>query len=304
MESSARRDRDAEGRARNARPRDGLGRPLPYGAEGVARQPEGVTRSPEETVREAQRLLDAGDAVPRPRGVRGRVEVGPGPGGAAVAGVGAARGGTDACRARQREGRRFAPRAGHGRRSPGTRAGPRCRRTAWIWPGSTLWARELAGRLPGPRRRRGRGAPAHPLSRITSRVRGPCTPSTRSSSMSLVAEGPEIQVSGRARVEAGHGLRDGGDDLLRGPYDADVVVGHEGDAAAPLGRSRVQDDRAGLGDGQGAAGDDAVHGVEFGGRGLRGVGHAYGGGRGQPLRRQSRRHQDARGPVVRPAAAR
>ncbi|MFI6685304.1 DUF309 domain-containing protein [Streptomyces sp. NPDC050485] len=60
MESSARRDRDAEGRARNARPRDGLGRPLPYGAEGVARQPEGVARSPEETLREAQRLLDAG----------------------------------------------------------------------------------------------------------------------------------------------------------------------------------------------------------------------------------------------------
>ena len=28
------RDRDAEGRARNARPRDALGRPLPYGAVG------------------------------------------------------------------------------------------------------------------------------------------------------------------------------------------------------------------------------------------------------------------------------
>ncbi|MDX3075415.1 DUF309 domain-containing protein [Streptomyces sp. MI02-7b] len=54
------RDRDSAGRARNARPRDGLGRPLPYGAEGVTRQPEGVIRSPEETLREAQRLLDAG----------------------------------------------------------------------------------------------------------------------------------------------------------------------------------------------------------------------------------------------------
>lgn len=54
------RDRDAEGRARNARPRDGLGRPLPYGSDGVERQPEGVVRSPTETVREAQRLLDAG----------------------------------------------------------------------------------------------------------------------------------------------------------------------------------------------------------------------------------------------------
>ncbi|MGW6742669.1 DUF309 domain-containing protein [Streptomyces sp. NPDC055025] len=54
------RDRDSEGRARNARPRDGLGRPLPYGTEGVERQPEGVVRTPEETVREAQLLLDAG----------------------------------------------------------------------------------------------------------------------------------------------------------------------------------------------------------------------------------------------------
>ncbi|MEU8433468.1 DUF309 domain-containing protein [Streptomyces sp. NPDC029216] len=54
------RDRDGAGRARSARPRDGLGRPLPYGADGVARQPEGVVRSPGETVAEAQRLLDAG----------------------------------------------------------------------------------------------------------------------------------------------------------------------------------------------------------------------------------------------------
>ncbi|WHT16537.1 DUF309 domain-containing protein [Crossiella sp. CA-258035] len=54
------RDRDEEGRARNARPRDGLGRPLPHGAPGVERLPEGVVRSPEETLTEAQRLLDAG----------------------------------------------------------------------------------------------------------------------------------------------------------------------------------------------------------------------------------------------------
>ncbi|MEU6097095.1 DUF309 domain-containing protein [Streptomyces sp. NPDC047079] len=54
------RDRDAEGRARNARPRDGLGRPLPYGSPGVARQPEGLTRTPQDTVDEAQALLDGG----------------------------------------------------------------------------------------------------------------------------------------------------------------------------------------------------------------------------------------------------
>ncbi|BBC31273.1 hypothetical protein SGFS_025670 [Streptomyces graminofaciens] len=55
-----RRDRDTEGRARSARPRDGLGRPLPYGSNGVERQPEGVVRKPEETVAEAQALLEAG----------------------------------------------------------------------------------------------------------------------------------------------------------------------------------------------------------------------------------------------------
>ncbi|WP_371667942.1 DUF309 domain-containing protein [Streptomyces sp. NBC_00289] len=54
------RDRDNEGRARNARPRDGLGRPLPYGATGVARQAEGVVRVPRASVAEAQELLDAG----------------------------------------------------------------------------------------------------------------------------------------------------------------------------------------------------------------------------------------------------
>ena len=36
-------------------------------------------------------------------------------------------------------------------------------------------------------------------SRITtSRMRGPCTPSTRISSISLVADGPEIMVTGRS----------------------------------------------------------------------------------------------------------
>ncbi|WP_127781989.1 DUF309 domain-containing protein [Rhodococcus sp. X156] len=54
------RDRDEEGRARNARPRDGLGRPLPYGTAGVERAPEGLHRTPEQTLAEAQELLDAG----------------------------------------------------------------------------------------------------------------------------------------------------------------------------------------------------------------------------------------------------
>ncbi len=53
------RDRDSSGRARNARPRDGLGRPLPYGSAGVERYPEGIRRGPAESLAEAQRLLDA-----------------------------------------------------------------------------------------------------------------------------------------------------------------------------------------------------------------------------------------------------
>ena len=53
------RDRDVEGRARNARPRDALGRPLPRGAVGEERAPEGVLRTPAQALAEAQRLLDA-----------------------------------------------------------------------------------------------------------------------------------------------------------------------------------------------------------------------------------------------------
>ncbi|MDQ1735243.1 MAG: uncharacterized protein QOH56_1494 [Pseudonocardiales bacterium] len=54
------RDRDRAGRARSGRPRDGLGRPLPYGVPGVQRAPEGVVRPPRESLETAQRLLDDG----------------------------------------------------------------------------------------------------------------------------------------------------------------------------------------------------------------------------------------------------
>ena len=53
------RDRDAEGRARQARPRDALGRPLPYGAEGVEPASE-EPLPPEETLRAARELVEAG----------------------------------------------------------------------------------------------------------------------------------------------------------------------------------------------------------------------------------------------------
>jgi hypothetical protein len=55
------RDRDGTGRARNARPRDELGRPLPRGAAGgVPTMPDDLTVTPLEALEQAQRLLDQG----------------------------------------------------------------------------------------------------------------------------------------------------------------------------------------------------------------------------------------------------
>ena len=54
------RDRDESGRPFSARPRDGLGRPLPHGGEGVERVPEGLALPPRESLTEAQRLIDEG----------------------------------------------------------------------------------------------------------------------------------------------------------------------------------------------------------------------------------------------------
>jgi hypothetical protein len=57
------RDRDAAGRPRNARPRDGLGRPLPRGAAGVERVPDDLDASdltPAGGIELAQRYLDDG----------------------------------------------------------------------------------------------------------------------------------------------------------------------------------------------------------------------------------------------------
>lgn len=58
----AQRDRDPQGRARNARPRDGLGRPLPHGSPGVERIDEDMVLPPAESLDLAQHLLD--DARP------------------------------------------------------------------------------------------------------------------------------------------------------------------------------------------------------------------------------------------------
>lgn len=54
------RERDENGRPRNARPRDALGRPLPRGDSGVPTVPDDLVLSPDESLREAQRLLDQG----------------------------------------------------------------------------------------------------------------------------------------------------------------------------------------------------------------------------------------------------
>ena len=54
------RDRDDDGRARNSRPRDRLGRPLPPGSVGVERVPDDLDLPPDETLAYAQRLLDDG----------------------------------------------------------------------------------------------------------------------------------------------------------------------------------------------------------------------------------------------------
>lgn len=53
------RDRDATGRARQSRPRDALGRPLPYGAEGVDPVSE-EPLPPQETLDAARALVDEG----------------------------------------------------------------------------------------------------------------------------------------------------------------------------------------------------------------------------------------------------
>jgi hypothetical protein len=57
---SPNRDRDAAGRARNARPRDASGRPLPRGAGGVDRSDEDPPRTPAEALAEAEGLLATG----------------------------------------------------------------------------------------------------------------------------------------------------------------------------------------------------------------------------------------------------
>lgn len=54
------RDRDAAGRPRNARPRDGLGRPLSRAVSGEPTTPDELRLAPGDTLALAQELIDAG----------------------------------------------------------------------------------------------------------------------------------------------------------------------------------------------------------------------------------------------------
>ncbi|TYB60529.1 DUF309 domain-containing protein [Nonomuraea sp. PA05] len=54
------RDRDTEGRPRNARPRDAYGRPLPYGSPGMPRVPDDYAPSTEQALADGRRFLEEG----------------------------------------------------------------------------------------------------------------------------------------------------------------------------------------------------------------------------------------------------
>ena len=96
-------------------------------------------------------------------------------------------------------------------------------------------------------------------------MRGPWTPSTRSSSMSEVALGPETSVIGRpsraASASGCDGVGHAGHDRAC-LDDAHVPVGHERERPAAGALAAVEHDRAGLGDRQSGAGEHAVELIE------------------------------------------
>ncbi|MEU1392678.1 MULTISPECIES: DUF309 domain-containing protein [unclassified Nonomuraea] len=54
------RDRDPQGKPRNARPRDAYGRPLPYGSPGVDRVPDDYAPTTDQALADARRFLAEG----------------------------------------------------------------------------------------------------------------------------------------------------------------------------------------------------------------------------------------------------
>ncbi len=80
--------------------------------------------------------------------------------------------------------------------------------------------------------------------------------------MSLVALGPDTKVKGpRAPVERADRVGHGGDDL-RALHEAEMQVGDERQRAPARALAAIEDDRAGLRDGQRAAGQGAVERIE------------------------------------------
>ncbi len=173
----------------------------------------------------------------------------------------------------------------------------------FICAGHGAWGISTGPGLGSPRRRPDPRTPAvHPArarsrpvrdgqagaTTMTSSRRGPWTPSTRWSSMSLVADGPLIHVCGRVGFEPAERLGHAPDDPV-GRDDADVQVGQEAERPPALAGTGVEDDRAGLGDGDRAVGDDAVDRVEVGRRQRRVVADA-----GPRPQRSSQVRRDAR----------
>ena len=112
--------------------------------------------------------------------------------------------------------------------------------------------------------RRERRPDGHSSTRITS-VRGPWTPSTRSSSMSDVALGPETNVSGRPSAAAGASaaIASGTEAWMRAASTRQTwKSGHERQRAAAALVAAVEHDGAGLGDRERAAREHAVDLVE------------------------------------------
>ena len=80
--------------------------------------------------------------------------------------------------------------------------------------------------------------------------------------MSLVADGPLIQVCGRSGSSRATASGTSAHDLV-GPDHAHVTVGHQGEGAATLTRTVVEHDGAGLGDADGGLGHHGVDLVEL-----------------------------------------
>ena len=143
----------------------------------------------------------------------------------------------------------------------------RCRRRAAPAAPIAAAARRARGMVPyghgaSFRRRRPGGSAVPRVDDEDMRWRGPWTPSTRWSSMSLVADGPLIQVSGR-RGSSAASASGTSPTIWSARDDAHVVVGEQRQRPPALARARVEHDRPRLGDRDRAAGQHGVDRVQL-----------------------------------------